>query len=145
MVPPCLILSNIKYVSGIKWSNPGKGVAPYPTPWCSSYRKGSLLVALDYNHQLYLLYLHNCICCTPYIMDSPSSINTSQQERQTRVHQLVWHNHIWYHLCSGCIVTNPRESQLSTNYCLTRFSCILFLLLEYICFSIKPFVFPVLL
>ena len=34
-------------------------------------------------------------------------------------------------------------SFLSTNYCLTRFTCILFLLLEYICFSIKPFVFPV--
>ena len=21
----------------IKWSNPGKGVVPSPTPWCSSY------------------------------------------------------------------------------------------------------------
>ena len=27
------------------WSNPGKGVAPSPTPQCSSYWKGSLLVA----------------------------------------------------------------------------------------------------
>ena len=26
----------------IKWSNSGKGVAPFPTPWCSSYQKGSL-------------------------------------------------------------------------------------------------------
>ena len=31
----------------VKWSNPGKGVAPSPTPWCNSYRKGSLRVTLD--------------------------------------------------------------------------------------------------
>ena len=36
--------------------NPGKGVAPSPTPWCSSYRKGSLWVTLDYGRQLDLLY-----------------------------------------------------------------------------------------
>ena len=30
-----------------------KGVAPFPTPWCSSYR-----VILDYGHQLYLLYIY---------------------------------------------------------------------------------------
>ena len=23
----------------VKWNNPGKGVAPSPTPWCNSYRK----------------------------------------------------------------------------------------------------------
>ena len=33
-----------------------EGVAPSPTPWCSSYRKGSLRVTLDYGRQLYLLY-----------------------------------------------------------------------------------------
>ena len=43
-----------RYRSRVKWSNPGKGVAPSSTPWCSSYRKGSLLFALDYSHQLYL-------------------------------------------------------------------------------------------
>ena len=32
-----------------------EGVAPSPTHWCSSYRKGSLRVTLDYGHQLYLL------------------------------------------------------------------------------------------
>ena len=37
LIPPCLTLSNIKYVSRVKWSNPGKGVAPSSTPWCSSY------------------------------------------------------------------------------------------------------------
>ena len=40
----------------MKWSNPGKGVAPSPTPRCRSYLEVSLLVALDYGHQLYLLF-----------------------------------------------------------------------------------------
>ena len=34
-----------------------EGVALSPTPWCSSYRKGSLRVTLDYGRQLYLLLL----------------------------------------------------------------------------------------
>ena len=54
LIPPCLTLSNIRYISRVKWSNPGKGVAPSPAPWCSSYWKGSLQVTLDYGHQLYL-------------------------------------------------------------------------------------------
>ena len=52
LMPPCLTLSIVKYVSRVKWSNPGKGVTPSPTPWCSSYRKGSLRVTLDYGRQL---------------------------------------------------------------------------------------------
>ena len=40
-----------KYVSRVKWSNPGKGVAPFPTPQCSSYRKGSLRVTLYCSRQ----------------------------------------------------------------------------------------------
>ena len=57
MIPPCLTLSNIRYVSRVKWSNPRKRVAPSPTFWCSSYWKGNLLVAFDYSHQLYFVYL----------------------------------------------------------------------------------------
>ena len=57
LMPPFLTLSIIRYGSRVKWSNPGKGVAPSPTPQCSSYRKGSLWVTLDYSYQLYLLTL----------------------------------------------------------------------------------------
>ena len=39
LIPPCLTLSNIRYALRVKWSNPGKGVAPSPTPRCSSYLK----------------------------------------------------------------------------------------------------------
>ena len=56
LIPPCLTLSIIRYVLRVKWSNPGEGVAPYPTLWCRSYWKGSHRVSLDYGHQLYLLY-----------------------------------------------------------------------------------------
>ena len=50
---PCLTLSIIRYGSRVKWSNPGKGIAPSPAPQCSSYCKGNLRVTLDYSHQLY--------------------------------------------------------------------------------------------
>ena len=56
-IPGRVIPSNIRYVSRVKWSNPGKGVAPSLTPRCSSYWKGSLRVALDYGRQL-TFYFH---------------------------------------------------------------------------------------
>ena len=34
-----------------------QGVAPFPTPWCSSYWKWSLLIALDYGRKLYFLLI----------------------------------------------------------------------------------------
>ena len=36
---------------------PGKGVATSPTPWCRSYRKGSLRITLDYGRQLHFIQL----------------------------------------------------------------------------------------
>ena len=61
-IPLYLTLSDIRYVSRVKWSNPGKGVAPSPTPQYSSYWKGRLLVALDYGRQIYfyLYYFNSC-------------------------------------------------------------------------------------
>ena len=55
LMPTCLTLSIIRHGSRVKWSNPGKGVAPSPTPWCCSYRKRNLRVTLDNGRQLYLL------------------------------------------------------------------------------------------
>ena len=54
---PCLTLSIIKKGSRVKWSNPGKWVAPSPTPWCSSYWKGGVRVALDYSRLLLITIL----------------------------------------------------------------------------------------
>ena len=43
MTLTCLTLSNIRYLSRVKCSNPRKGVAPSYTLWCSSYwKKGAL-------------------------------------------------------------------------------------------------------
>ena len=53
LILPCLTLSIIRYGSTVKWSNPGKGVAFFPIPWCSSYRKGGLWVTLDCSRQIY--------------------------------------------------------------------------------------------
>ena len=41
LMPPCLTLSIIRYGSRVEWSNQEKGVAPPPTLWCCSYRKGA--------------------------------------------------------------------------------------------------------
>ena len=46
-----------KVLSRVKWKNPGKRIAPSLTPQCSSYWKGSLLVALENVRQIYF-YLH---------------------------------------------------------------------------------------
>ena len=71
LTPPCLTLSIIKYVSRIKWSNPGKGVAPFPTPQFGSYWKGSFRLAFDYGRQLY------------FTLREPR-INTSKKKKHCR-------------------------------------------------------------
>ena len=47
-----------KVRSRVKWSNQEKGVAPCSTPCCSSYWKGSLLVALDKRSPTLLTYIY---------------------------------------------------------------------------------------
>ena len=62
-------LSTIRWRSRVKWSNPGDGVAPSPTPQCCSYWKGRLQVTLDEGHPrlkwptlLYFTYIYICVC-----------------------------------------------------------------------------------
>ena len=59
MVLDATLLNIQHYKEGtrVKWNNPGNGVASFPTPWCSSYRKGSLRVNLDYGRQIYLPFI----------------------------------------------------------------------------------------
>ena len=59
LLPPCLTLCIIRYVSRVKCRNSGEGVAPSATPWCSSYWKRSLRVTIDYSLLLYLyIYIY---------------------------------------------------------------------------------------
>ena len=64
----------IRYGSRVKWSNPGKGVMPFPTPWCSSYWKGGLLVLLGYGRQLTHTHTHTHIYIYIYIYIYKSNI-----------------------------------------------------------------------
>ena len=45
-----------------------EGVAPSPTHWCSSYRKRSLRVTIDYGRQLYFTYIYIYICVCVYAL-----------------------------------------------------------------------------
>ena len=56
MVLDTSLLNNQHYKVRIKGKveQSREGVAPSPTPWCSSIWKGSLRVTLDYGRQLYL-------------------------------------------------------------------------------------------
>ena len=75
LIPPCLTLSNIRCISRVNWSNPGKGVAPSPTSWCSSYRNGSLLVALDD----YILMIKK----NPFLLHLYQFLHTAELEKPT--------------------------------------------------------------
>ena len=63
LMPPCLTLSIIRYGSRVKWSNPGKGVAPSPTHWCSklSKREPSGHPRLWLPTLLTFTYTYNCM------------------------------------------------------------------------------------
>ena len=44
LIPTCLTLSNIRYVSMVKWSNPGKRVVPSRTLGVVAIEKGAILL-----------------------------------------------------------------------------------------------------
>ena len=75
LMSPWLTLSIIRYISRVKWSNPGKGVAPSPTPWCSSYWKGSFRVILDSRSPTLLLLLLLGRGCSRYIPNPADRLN----------------------------------------------------------------------
>ena len=56
LIPPYLTHIIIRFGWRVSGSNPWKGVAPFPTPWCSSYGKRSLRVALNYGQPAYFKF-----------------------------------------------------------------------------------------
>ena len=75
---PCFTHSIIRDGSSVKWSNPGKEEAPSSIPWCSSYRKRSLRVTLDYGRQLYFsIILLISFSHQHQLMVFPGSVNDS--------------------------------------------------------------------
>ena len=51
-MPPCLTLSITRYGSRVKWSNPGKGVAPSPTPCVVAIEKKALVTNFTFQFPL---------------------------------------------------------------------------------------------
>ena len=67
MMPPCITPSIIRYRSRVKWSNPGKGIAPFSTqllkwvPSSSPQLRSAILYIYIY------IYMHACIYTDLYI------------------------------------------------------------------------------
>ena len=59
-----------KVASRVKWSNPGRGVAPFPTPWCSSYRELSGRPRLRSPNFLYFTYSMLVTTCVKHVIIS---------------------------------------------------------------------------
>ena len=124
MIPPCLTLSIIKYVSRVKWSNPGKEVVPSPTPRCSSYWKGSIPVALDYGPTLLFINIskYNVACQSgdiipPFLWYKPvfckwivALLYNTCLKRQWLLMLLIWYLFVVFYGIStfvGYLMPNP--------------------------------------
>ena len=111
-MPPCLTLSIIRYISRIKWSNPGNGVTLSLIRWCCSYWKGSLLATLDNGHQLYLLslYLYFFLCHPSWSNNVPFEIIKSWCLRFKRklifIKKTIWGILVywWYWIGFFCLM-----------------------------------------
>ena len=61
LIPPCLTLSNIRYVSRVKWRNSGKGVVLSPIPGVVAIEKGAfwspLTTVANVTYLLYVTYI----------------------------------------------------------------------------------------
>ena len=111
MIPPSLTLSNTRYISRVKWSNPEKGVVPSLTPQCSSYWKGSLRVVLDNGCQLYLL-TSPITTHTPTRGKNSSMLNKRNKNlwsRKTPQKEPLWANDMFTNMVEDSNSVNKRE------------------------------------
>ena len=58
LVPPCLILSIIRYASRVKWSNPGKGITPSQHLGVVAIEKGAFRSPLTKVNYIYNIYIY---------------------------------------------------------------------------------------
>ena len=126
LIPPCLTLSIISYGSRVKWSNPGKGVAPSPTPWCSSYQKGSFWITLKYGRQhanVYILLSGRCKLrlLVYYIFDSGSIADFSNTGARTSTSADIKLNQNWTHIPNTCHPAQEKNCTLVWFLCLMAY------------------------
>ena len=62
LIPLCLILSTIRYVSRIEWSNPGKGVVPSLHLGEVAIEKGAFGSPLTTVANFTYVYIYVCVC-----------------------------------------------------------------------------------
>ena len=89
-----------------------KGVAPSPTHWCSSYRKGSLRVTLDYGRQLFTIIRSGIrwSVCMPMSQRSLCVSFSRTDAGLCIYHLLVWSNFNFLHISPW--ITLPTQSCL---------------------------------
>ena len=110
MIPTCLTLSNIRYVSRLKWSNSGKGVASSPTLRCSSFWKKSLLAAIDYGRQFYLLiyiYIYEWMICFANYTSNMLLLSNLRKLIKRQVYiSMIWTDICWVDIYLQIIYRN---------------------------------------
>ena len=91
----------------VKWVNPGKGVAPSPTPWCSSYQKGAFgsLSTPVANLTFIFIYI-NSLSFSVYIL--------THTHTHTHIYIYIYHHH-HHHIAQVARIslTVSRPSSLS--------------------------------
>ena len=103
LIPPCLTDSMIRYISRVKWNNPGKRVVPFPKSQLSSYWTKSIRVILDYGHQLHFI-LSKAVKSPLWVRKRETE---TTRQRQTAI---VTHN---------SILSRPEHAVLSSRPLLT--------------------------
>ena len=122
---PCLTLSNIRYISRVKWSNPEKGVAPSLTSYC----KGGLLVTFDYGRQLYF-YLYVRVAYTEsavlvkcqfliYVIIEPCSLTHNKN-------YIYIYTHTREKIIFFCLTVYQPYSVINTKYWIFQMSKVFF-------------------
>ena len=79
-----------------------EGVAPSPTPWCSSYRKGSLRVTLDYGrHMAKLRWIPAPIPTNLQVAISQSVLKCNAMYHRIMIFEwkfLFWLGLVWWYI-----------------------------------------------
>ena len=125
LMPPCIMLSIVRYGLRVKWSNSGKGVVPSPTTQCSNDQKWSHWVALNYGCQLHFYKQINRKKCKilQRLCDSSKGI-TSEINPLAKDEQTLSRLHIdflgpmkgqYYSIVVGYFSKWPEEAQWKDN------------------------------
>ena len=115
LIPPCLTLSIKRYGSRVKSSNPGKGVAPFHIPRCSSHRKESLRVTLNYGRQLLLVFIFNWLPTKPGC--TTNTFYNGESRTQIETYAWLFQKMLWTQPCQTdtALEKDPWDKVITLN------------------------------